>query len=706
MHCVKKITQDMYWIGGNDRRLALFESAFPIPTGVSYNSYFVDDEKTIVFDTVDKAVGERFFENLDYLLAGRKLDYCVINHMEPDHCATVGELIKKYPDVKLVGNNKTFIMLKQFFNIESEANFITVKEGDTLNTGKHTYTFVMAPMVHWPEAMVSYDTVDKILYSADAFGTFGAINGNIFADLVNFREKYLDEARRYYTNIVGKYGTQVMSLLKKASTLDIQMICPLHGPVWREDIPWFIDKYIHWASYEAETEGVLIAYASVYGNTENAAEIIANNLSQLGVKNIAMYDVSVTHPSYILAEAFKYSHIVLASTTYNNGIFCNMETLLHDIAVHNLQNKTVALIENGTWSPNSGQLMENIFAKLKNMNILKNTVTIKSAVKERQGEELMTLAEKIVDTMPATINQDKPKTPSALFHISYGLYVVTSNDGTRANGAIINTLAQVTDNPKRISIAVNKGNYSHDVIKATGKFNVAILNQKATFDLFKRFGFQSGRDTDKFAGLENVAIAENGLPYITDVANAYVSGAVTSMVEFDTHTVFYADLVADVVLNDLPSLTYAYYHSDVKPKPQKQEATKKGFVCKICNYIYEGDTLPEDYVCPLCKHGAEDFEPLAATKKEEKKGYVCKICNYVYEGDTLPDDYVCPICKHGVADFEPLHKVEEKPAEPATEEKKGYVCKICKYVYEGDDMPDDYKCPICKKGKEFFEPIK
>ena len=390
MHCVKKVTDDLYWIGGSDRRLALFENVYPIPRGVSYNSYVLLDEKTVLLDTVDASISGLFFENLEYVLNGRTLDYLIVNHMEPDHCAVIGDVVRRYPDVKLVCNAKTVPMLKQFFNFPVEDRTVIVKEMDTLCTGKHTFAFVMAPMVHWPEAMVSYDTVDKILFSADGFGTFGAINGNLFADEVNFERDWLDDARRYFINIVGKYGVQVQNLLKKAATLEIKMICPLHGPVWRENLGWFIEKYDTWSSYKPEDQAVMIAYASIYGNTENAAEILASKLADKGVKNIAMYDVSVTDPSVIVSESFRCSHLVFAAPSYNGGIFTKMETVLSELKAHSLQNRTVAIMENGTWAP---------FAGMKNIELLEEGVTIRSAVKEAQEASLEALAEKIASSL-------------------------------------------------------------------------------------------------------------------------------------------------------------------------------------------------------------------------------------------------------------------------------------------------------------------
>ena len=399
MHCVKKVTDDLYWIGGSDRRLALFENVYPIPRGVSYNSYVLLDEKTVLLDTVDASISGLFFENLEYVLNGRTLDYLIVNHMEPDHCAVIGYVVRRYPDVKLVCNAKTVPMLKQFFNFPVEDRTVIVKEMDTLCTGKHTFAFVMAPMVHWPEAMVSYDTVDKILFSADGFGTFGAINGNLFADEVNFERDWLDDARRYFINIVGKYGVKVQNLLKKAATLEIKMICPLHGPVWRENLGWFIEKYDTWSSYKPEDQAVMIAYASIYGNTENAAEILASKLADKGVKNIAMYDVSVTDPSVIVSESFRCSHLVFAAPSYNGGIFTKMETVLSELKAHSLQNRTVAIMENGTWAPVAGRQMREIFAGMKNIELLEEGVTIRSAVKEAQEASLEALAEKIASSL-------------------------------------------------------------------------------------------------------------------------------------------------------------------------------------------------------------------------------------------------------------------------------------------------------------------
>lgn len=622
MYCYRKVTEDLYWVGSNDRRLAMFEGVYSVPNGVSYNSYLLLDEKTVLFDTVDKAVKGVFFENIKAVLGDRKLDYLVVHHMEPDHSEAIQELVLRYPEVQIICNEKIAGMIKQFFEFDIDSRAILMKEGDSFCTGKHNLVFVMAPMVHWPEVMVSYDTTDKILFSADGFGTFGALNGALFADEVNFERDYLDEARRYYTNIVGKYGDQVQALLKKASSLEIEMICPLHGFVWRKNIGDYISKYMHWSSYAPEEYGVVIAYASVYGHTENAAEILACRLRERGIRTV-MYDVSVTPASDIIAAAFKWSHLVFASTTYNAGIFVNMEALIFDLVAHNIQNRTVALIENGSWAPTSGALMRAEFEKCKNMTILENKITLRSSLKEDQLSEIDALADAIADTLPKNakaVPEEETKAiaaeaaaenkmdPSAFFKLSYGLFVLTAKDGAKDNGCIINTVLQVTDIPKRITIAVNKANYTHDMIRKTGEFNVSILTTDAPFKLFQQFGFQSGRDVDKFAG-DPEARTANGLRYVPNYANAVLSGKVIDEYDYGTHTLFVADVTEAVTLSNVPSVTYQYYFDHIKPQPQPT-TDKKGYVCKICGYIYEGEELPEDFICPLCKHGVDDFEKL------------------------------------------------------------------------------------------------
>lgn len=609
MYCTKKVTDDLIWVGGNDRRLAMFEGVYSVPDGVSYNSYLLLDDTTVLFDTVDHAVSKVFFENLEHALAGRQLNYLIVQHMEPDHSATMAEVLRRWPETVIVCNAKTEAMIRQFFNMDVSGKAYIVKEGSVLNTGRHNLTFVMAPMVHWPEVMVTYDTVDKILFSADAFGTFGALNGAMFADEVNFERDYLDEARRYYTNIVGKYGTQVQALLKKAAALEINMICPLHGFVWRAGIGDYIDKYVKWSTYTPEETGVMIAYASVYGNTENAAEVLSSRLRDRGVKTV-MYDVSVTPASDIIAAAFRYSHLVFASTTYNAGIFVTMEALLHDLVAHNIQNRTVALIQNGSWAPTSGKLMRELFEPLKNVTIVEPLLDVRSSLKDAQLGEINALVDALIDTMP---KPDAPREgsesalePSAFFKLSYGLFVLSAREGDRDNGCIINTVTQVTDSPKRIAIAVNKANYTHDMILRTGVFNVSVLTESVPFQVFQHYGFQSGRDVDKAMGSE--ARSANGLCYLTEHVNAFFSAKVIKTEDYGTHTLFVADVTEAKVLSAEPSVTYSYYFDHIKPKPQPMQEKKRGWVCKICGYFYEGDELPADFVCPLCKHGPEDFE--------------------------------------------------------------------------------------------------
>lgn len=401
MHNIRKIAKDYYWVGASDRRLELFENIMPITKGVSYNSYLLVDEKTILLDTVDSSVSRQFLENVKYALNGRTLDYMVVNHMEPDHCSIIEDMVLRYPELKLIGNVKTLQMIKQFFDFDVEERFVSVKEGDTFSSGNHTLTFVMAPMVHWPEAMFTYDVEEKILFSADAFGTFGALNGNLFNDEVNFDKDWLDEARRYYTNIVGKYGNPVQAALKKASTIEINMICPLHGPIWRNDLGYILDKYNKWSTYEPEDKTVMIVYGSMYGNTESAVNVLATKLAEEGVKNIVTYSVSNTHVSYLISEAFRCSHIVLAAPTYNGGVFTPMENFLLDLKAHGLQKRTFAFIENGTWAPTAACQMMSIVGEMKDMKVIEETITLKSSLKESQIEQLENLAKELAGELNA-----------------------------------------------------------------------------------------------------------------------------------------------------------------------------------------------------------------------------------------------------------------------------------------------------------------
>lgn len=603
MYNTKKINDDFTYIGASDRRLALFENVFPIERGVSYNSYLLKDEKTVLLDTVDNSVLERFLENLKFELGERQLDYIVVNHMEPDHAGTLQAIIQRYPDAKIVSNAKASVMMKQYFDFNVDEKLYLVKEGDILETGNHQLTFVMAPMVHWPEVMVTYDLTDKILFSADAFGTFGALNGNIFADEVNFEGEWLNDARRYYTNIVGKYGVQVQSLLKKASGLEINMICPLHGPIWRENLGWFIDKYQKWSTYEPEEQAVLLLYGSIYGHTENTVEIIASKLADKGIKNIKIYDVSKTHFSEIVAEAFRCSHLVVASATYNCGIFSNMETVLSELKSHGLKNRKIAIVENGSWAPMAGGLISKFFEEMKDMEIIKPMITVKSSLKQEQLETIDNLVDNILSTIAI-----KQEFANPMLNIGYGLYLLTSKD-EKDNGCIINTVNQITDNPKLIAIAVNKLNYTCQMIEKTKEFNLSVLTEETPFSVFKQFGFTSGKNTDKFADCDFSNRCENGILALNKYTNTVISAKVVEIKDFDTHKLFVAEVTDDKIISNVPSVTYKYYFENIKPavKPVQK---KVGWVCKICGYVYEGKDIPSDFVCPICKHGVEDFEEL------------------------------------------------------------------------------------------------
>ena len=408
MYTVRKVTEDLYWVGANEHRLHLFENIHPIPRGVSYNSYLLMDEKTVLFDTVDWAVCREFLNNVEHVLDGRDLDYVIINHLEPDHAASLDEVLIRYPNAKVISNERAFMMMRQFgFDIDGKE--IEVAEGDAMSFGQHEITWVAAPMVHWPEAMVSFDTTNGVLFSADAFGTFGALDGKLFADEVNFDRDWLDDARRYLTNIVGKYGPHVQDLLKKAGTIDIKMICPLHGPVWREDLGYFIEKYDKWSRYEPEEDGVLLVYASMYGNTEYAAQCLATKLCERGMTNVHMYDVSDTHVSYLVSEAFRLSHIVLASVTYNLEIYPVMHQFLNEIRMLNLQNRTVGIIENGTWAPQAGTRMEEFLDEnMKLMDVLGGEVTVTSSLNDSTEKELDALADSIIESFEK-IKEEKEK---------------------------------------------------------------------------------------------------------------------------------------------------------------------------------------------------------------------------------------------------------------------------------------------------------
>ena len=656
MHCTRNVTPALVWVGADDRRLAMFEGVYGVPDGVSYNSYLLLDDKTVLFDTVDRAVGDVFFENLAYALGGRSLDYVIVQHMEPDHAATLPDLLVRYPKVQIVCSAMAKNMIGQFFDF-GELPIRTVKDGDTLVSGSHTLRFLTAPMVHWPEVLMTYDETAKTLFSADAFGSFGALNGRLFADEIDFMRDGLDEARRYYTNIVGKYGDQVMAAAGKLASFELSMVCPLHGFVWRRGFGELLEKYMKWALYEPEEKSVLIAYASVYGNTEAAANRLACMLGERGVR-VRMYDTSVTPASYIVADAFRCSHLVFASTTYNAGIFVTMEQLLHDLAAHGLRNRRVALIENGSWAPTSGALMEKLLSPLKDFSFVTQRITVRSGVKPAQEEQLCALADALAaEILPAASGGQMPVSlgkveNEAFFKLSYGLFVLSARQNGRDNGCIINTAIQLTEDPKRMLIAVNKANHTCDMIRETGIFCLSALSESTPFSVFQNFGFQSGRSADKFAAVAEKRTAD-GLRILPEHASAFFSCRVVDQKDYGTHTLFVAEVTEAGVLSAEAPATYAYYFAHIKPKPQPAAKQKTGFVCEICGYVYEGETLPPDFICPLCKHDVEAFRPLAPAAPK-KKGFVCRICGYVYEGDVLPPDFTCPLCKHGAEDFEPL----------------------------------------------------
>ncbi len=593
------ITNDIRYVGVNDHQVDLFEGQYKVPGGMAYNSYVILDEKIAIMDTVDKNFTHEWLDNIQSALGGRKPDYLVVQHMEPDHAANVGNFMKLYPETTIVSSAKAFNMMGPFFGTSYEDRRIVVGEGDTLSLGKHTLAFVAAPMVHWPEVIVTYDVLDKVLFSADGFGKFGALDVD---------EPWDDEARRYYIGIVGKYGAQVQALLKKAATLDIRMICPLHGPVLKENLGHYIRLYDLWSSYTVETEGVVIAYTSVYGNTKAAVEKLADKLRANGCPKVIVHDLARCDMAQAVADAFRYSKLVLATTTYNADVFPFMKEFIHHLTERNFRNRTVALMENGSWAPLAAKVMRKMLEECRNLTFTETTVRILSALNETSAKQVDALANELskeyLAQQDATANKNDL---TALFNIGYGLYVVTTNDGTRDNGLIVNTVSQVTNTPNRIAVTINKQNYSFHTIQKTGVLNVNCLDVSAPFSLFQRFGFQSGRTVDKFAGME-VLRSDNGLAFLPRYINSFMSLKVESYVDMDTHGMFICTVTEARVMSDAETMTYTYYQKNVKPKPETEG--KHGFVCKVCGWIYEGDELPDDIICPLCKHGAADFEPI------------------------------------------------------------------------------------------------
>ena len=594
-----KVTDTIKYVGVNDHLVDLFEGQYKVPNGMSYNSYVILDEKIAVMDTVDANFTHQWLDNIQQVLENRKPDYLIVQHMEPDHAANIANFLKVYPDTTVVATAKAFNMIDNFFELKLEGQKIEMGNGGTLSLGYHQLTFVFAPMVHWPEVMVTYDSTEKVLFSADGFGKFGALDVD---------EPWDNEARRYFIGIVGKYGVQVQNLLKVAATLDIQTICPLHGPVLNENLGHYIGLYDTWSSYTPEEDGIVIAYTSVYGHTKAAVSALADELRSKGCPKVVVYDLARDDMSRALSDAFRYSKLILATTTYNASIYPFMHDYITRLVEHNFQNRTVGLIENGTWAPLAAKIMKEMLGKCKKINWLKNSVHIWSAVKAENRRQIEAMTDELCKEYIAKDNSLANKNDmSALFRIGYGLYVVTSNDGKKDNGLIVNTVTQLTDNPFRVAVNINKANYSHHVIRQTGVLNVNCLSVDAPFSIFQQFGFQSGRTVDKFAGVK-INRSGNGLVFLDQYINAFMSLKVEQYVDLGTHGMFICSVTEARVISDRETMSYNYYQQNVKPKPQTEG--KKGFVCKICGYIYEGDELPEDIICPLCKHGAVDFEPI------------------------------------------------------------------------------------------------
>ena len=594
-----QITKDIFYVGVNDHNIDLFEGQYVVPNGMAYNSYVIMDDLIAVMDTVDANFTHEWLDNIQNVLAGRQPNFLIIQHMEPDHSANIVNFLKAYPDTVIVSSAKAFTMMKNFFGKDFTENGMVVGEGDTLCLGRHTLTFVTAPMVHWPEVIVTYDSTDKVLFSADGFGKFGALD---------VEENWACEARRYYIGIVGKYGAQVQALLKKAAGLDIQTICPLHGPVLTENLGYYLNLYNTWSSYQPEEEGIVIAYTSVYGNTKKAVQKLADKLKANGCPKVVVNDLARCDMAEAVEDAFRYSKLVLATTTYNAEIFPFMREFINHLTERNFSNRTVAFIENGSWAPQATKVMKGMLEKSKNLTYTENTVKIMSALNEESTNQLNALADELCREYLALRDETATKQDmTALFKIGYGLYVVTCNDGKKDNGLIVNTVTQVTNTPNRIAVTINKENYSHHVIKQTGQMNINCLTVDAPFKVFEAFGFRSGRNVDKFADCTPLR-SENGLVVLPRYINAFMSLTVEQYVDLDTHGMFICTVSDARVLSDAETMTYTYYHANVKPKPETEG--KKGYVCKICGYVYEGDELPEDFICPLCKHGAADFEPI------------------------------------------------------------------------------------------------
>ncbi len=597
------ISKDIKYVGVDDHKVDLFEGQYVVPDGMSYNSYVITDEKIAVMDTVDRGFTHEWLDNIADVIGDRKPDYLIVQHMEPDHSANVAAFMNAYPDAVIVSSEKSFVMMNNFFGTDFGDRRIIVGEGDTLCLGRHTLTFVAAPMVHWPEVIMTYDSEDKVLFSADGFGKFGANDVNDMAD-------WADEARRYYIGIVGKYGFQVRSVLKKASGLEIKAICPLHGPVLTDNLGYYIGLYQTWASYAVEKDGIVIAYTSVYGNTKKAVELLADTLRKKGCPEVIIRDLARDDMAQAVADAFSYGRLVLATTTYNADIFPFMRTFIEHLTERQYQKRTVAFIENGSWAPRAARIMRGMLEKSDDIRFAEHSVKLQSALSDESRAQIEALASELCSDYEQRNEGTAVKNDmNALFRIGYGLYVVTTNDGKRDNGCIVNTVTQLTDTPLRISVNINKANYTYNTVHHKGIMNINCLSEEAPFKVFEAFGFKSGRSENKFANCgDEPPRTDNGLVFLPRYINAVMSLKVIKEVDFDTHAMFICEVTEARVMSNTETMTYSFYQKHVKPRPDTEGKT--GYICKVCGFIYEGEELPDDYICPLCKHGVADFEKI------------------------------------------------------------------------------------------------
>ncbi len=593
------ITEDIKYVGVNDHNIDLFEGQYKVPNGMAYNSYVIIDEKIAIMDTVDINFGSEWLIKIEKTLNGRQPDYLIIQHMEPDHSANIANFMEIYKDAQIVSSEKAFGIMKKFFGTNFSNRQVVIKNGSTLRLGAHTLAFVEAPMVHWPEVVVTYDILDKVLFSADGVGKFGAND---------VEEEWADEARRYYIGIVGMYGNYVQDLLKVAGTLDIQVICPLHGPVLRENLGYYLNLYDKWSSYTPEEDGIVVAYTSVYGHTKEAALALAEKLRAKKAPKVVVYDLARDDMSAAVSDAFRYSKLVLATTTYNGSMYPFMHDYIHRLVEHKFQKRTVALIENGSWAPQAGKLMKQMLSQCENITFTDNNVTIHSALDEKNYEELelvsYELCKEYLDTQSAASPVSKA---DPLYTDGYGFYCITARDGEKDAGCICNSVNH--SGHDCMEVTINKASYTHDVILATRKLNLGRLSIEAPYDLFKAFG-KSGRKTDKFAQW-SVRRAENGIAYLDTYLNALILLEVTATEDLGAYTKFICKVVDSCTVSSAQTMSYCYYQENVKPAPAEGEGDKpSGFVCEICGYIYEDEELPPGFTCPICKAPASKFKPL------------------------------------------------------------------------------------------------